>query len=264
MPTECPDCHNPELKDRGFGTEKIEDIIRDEFPEARIGRMDLDTTRTRNAYERIISDFSSQKTNLLIGTQMVTKGLDFDHVSVVGILSADSMLNFPDFRAWETAYMMITQVAGRAGRKGKQGKVILQTNNPELPIIKQIVNNDFSGYFRDLIQERRAFCYPPFTRLIYIYLKHRDNQIVNNAGIELANRLRQAPALKGKQGTMILGPDKPAVARIKTLCIRKIVLKLDLSLPLAAVRDNIKFCVQQMMTDANYKSLLVHYDVDPG
>lgn len=264
MPTECPDCHNPELKDRGFGTEKIEDIIREEFPEARIGRMDLDTTRTRNAYERIISDFSSQKTNLLIGTQMVTKGLDFDHVSVVGILSADSMLNFPDFRAWETAYMMITQVAGRAGRKGKQGKVILQTNNPELPIIKQIVNNDFSGYFRDLIQERHAFFYPPFTRLIYIYLKHRDNQIVNNAGIELANRLRQAPALKGKQGTMILGPDKPAVARIKTLCIRKIVLKLDLSLPLAAVRDNIKFCVQQMMTDANYKSLLVHYDVDPG
>lgn len=264
MPTECPDCHNTELKDRGFGTEKIEDIIRDEFPEARIGRMDLDTTRTRNAYERIISDFSSQKTNLLIGTQMVTKGLDFDHVSVVGILSADSMLNFPDFRAWETAYMMITQVAGRAGRKGKQGKVILQTNNPELPIIKQIVRNDFSGYFRDLIQERRAFFYPPFTRLIYIYLKHRDNQIVNNAGIELANRLRQAPALKGKQGTMILGPDKPAVARIKTLCIRKIVMKLDLSLPLAAVRDNIKFCVQQMMTDANYKSLLVHYDVDPG
>ncbi len=264
MPTECPDCHNPELKDRGYGTEKIEDIIREEFPEARIGRMDLDTTRTRNAYERIISDFSSQKTNLLIGTQMVTKGLDFDHVSVVGILSADSMLNYPDFRAWETAYMMITQVAGRAGRKGKQGKVILQTNNPELPIIKQIVGNDFAGYFRDLVQERRAFFYPPFTRLIYIYLKHRDNQIVNNAGIELANRLRQAPALKGKKGTMILGPDKPAVARIKTLCIRKIVLKLDLSLPLKTVRENIKFCVQQMMTDANYKSLLVHYDVDPG
>ena len=159
---------------------------------------------------------------------------------------------------------MITQVAGRAGRKGKQGKVILQTNNPELPIIKQIVGNDFAGYFRDLVQERRAFFYPPFTRLIYIYLKHRDNQIVNNAGIELANRLRQAPALKGKKGTMILGPDKPAVARIKTLCIRKIVLKLDLSLPLKTVRENIKFCVQQMMTDANYKSLLVHYDVDPG
>lgn len=264
MPTECPDCHNAELKDRGYGTEKIEDIIRDEFPEARIGRMDLDTTRTRNAYERIISDFSSQKTNLLIGTQMVTKGLDFDHVSVVGILSADSMLNYPDFRAWETAYMMMTQVSGRAGRKGKQGKVILQTNHPELPIIRQIVSNDFTGYFRDLVQERRAFCYPPFTRLIYIFLKHRDNQIVNNAGIELANRLRQAPALKGKTGTMILGPDKPAVARVKTLCIRKIVLKLDLSLPLKTVRDNIKFCVQQMMTDANYKSLLVHYDVDPG
>lgn len=264
MPTECPDCHNTELKDRGYGTEKIEDIIHDEFPEAKIARMDLDTTRTRNAYERIISDFSSHKTNLLIGTQMVTKGLDFDHVSVVGILSADSMLNYPDFRAWESAYMMMTQVAGRAGRKGKRGKVILQTNHPELPVIRQIVGNDYAGFFRELVQERRAFNYPPFTHLIYIFLKHRDNQIVQTAGIELANRLRQT-LTKTNTGSIInvLGPDKPAVARVKTLCIRKVMLKIDNSIKISAVRQAIKLCVQQMMKDPQFKSLQIHYDADP-
>lgn len=257
MPSECPDCHNMELKDRGFGTEKIEDIIRDEFPEARIARMDLDTTRTRNAYERIISEFSSNKTNLLIGTQMVTKGLDFDKVSVVGILSADSMLNQPDFRAWEHAFMMITQVAGRAGRKGRRGTVILQTNNPTLPIIKQVVENNYTGFFHALSEERSMFRYPPFTRLIYIYLKHRDNRTVESAGIEIASRLRQSFAHR------VLGPDKPAVARIKTLYIRKVVLKLELNLPLAQVRTAIKNATAQMMQDQRYKSLIVYYDVDP-
>lgn len=258
MPSECPDCHNRELKDRGFGTEKIEDIIRDLYPEAKIARMDLDTTRTRNAYEHIISDFSSHKTNILIGTQMVTKGLDFDHVSVVGVISADSMLNLPDFRAWEYAFMMMIQVAGRAGRKGKRGLVILQTKHPELPVIKQIVNSDYKGFFRNLMDERKAFHYPPFTRLIYVYLKHKDNQIVESAGIELANRLRQVFTYR------ILGPDKPAIARIKTLCIRKIVLKLEPTLPLPQTRQAIRQCVQQLMTDAKYKSLLIHYDVDPS
>lgn len=257
MPTECPDCHNRELKDKGYGTEKVEDIIRDEFPSAKIARMDLDTTHTRNAYERIISDFSSHKTNILIGTQMVTKGLDFDHVSVVGILSADSMLNLPDFRAWEYAYSMMTQVAGRAGRQGRRGLVILQTNHPELPLIKQIVNGDYKAFHRDLLDERNAFRYPPYTRLIYIYLRHRDNQVVETAGIELANRLRQHLAFR------VLGPDKPVIARVKTLCIRKVMLKLEHSLPLAATRQAIRQCVAQLMQDDRYKSLQVHYDVDP-
>lgn len=257
MPSECPDCHNMELKDRGFGTEKVEDLIRDEFPEAKISRMDLDTTRTRNAYERIISDFSSHKTNILIGTQMVTKGLDFDHVSVVGILSADSMLNLPDFRAWEYAFSMMTQVAGRAGRKGKRGTVFLQTMHPEYPVIHQIVESDHMAFHRDLTDERREFRYPPFTRLIYIYLRHRDNQTVETAGIELASRLRQPFASR------VLGPDKPAVARIKTLCIRKIMLKLELGLSLKATRQAIRTCVAQMMQDPRYKSLQIYYDVDP-
>lgn len=257
MPTECPDCHNKELKDRGYGTEKVEDIIRDEFPDAKIARMDLDTTHTRNAYERIISDFSSHKTNILIGTQMVTKGLDFDHVSVVGILSADSMLNLPDFRAWEYAFAMMTQVAGRAGRQGGRGRVFIQTNHPELPVIKQIVEGNHKAFHRDLLDERNAFRYPPFTRLIYIYLRHRDNSIVETASIELANRLRQHFSFR------ILGPDKPVVARIKTLCIRKIMLKMELSLPLASTRNTIRECVKQLMQDEKYKSLQVVYDVDP-
>ena len=147
--------------------------------------MDLDTTRTRNAYERLINDFSAGKSNLLIGTQMITKGLDFDKVSVVGILNADSMLNFPDFRAYEQSFMMMSQVSGRAGRKGKQGLVILQTKSPDLPIIRQIVNNDYQSFYNDLLVERRDFHYPPFYRLIYIYLKHRDENIVNTAGLEL-------------------------------------------------------------------------------
>lgn len=277
MPTECPDCHNPELKDRGYGTEKIEDILQDEFPEARISRMDLDTTRTRNAYERIISDFSQHKTDILIGTQMVTKGLDFDNVSVVGIISADTMLNQPDFRAWEHSFIMMTQVAGRAGRKGTTGTVILQTLSPQLPVIGQIVRNDHESFYRDLLIERGDFHYPPFTRLIYIYLKHRDENIVNSAGVELASRLRATtspftlihhhqtthhPPPTTQYGT-ILGPDKPAVARIKTLFIRKIMVKVNTTAPVMAARNYIRTTVAAMLQDARYKSLQVFFDVDP-
>lgn len=257
MPKECPDCKNPDLRDRGAGTEKIEDIIAEAFPSARISRMDLDTTRTKNAYERIIAEFSAGKTNLLIGTQMVTKGLDFDNVSVVGILSADTMLNQPDFRAYEHAFMMMTQVAGRAGRKGPRGRVILQTSRPGLPVIQQIVSNDFGAFFKALMEERNMFRYPPFTRLIDIYLRHKDDSVVNTAAIELGSRLRQLLPER------VLGPDKPSVARIKTLCIRKIVLKLEPQLSLAKVRECIRYATQQTLMDQRYKSVMVAYDVDP-
>lgn len=257
MPTECPDCKNPDLRDRGAGTEKVEDIIAEAFPAARIARMDLDTTHTRNAYERIIAEFSAGKTNLLIGTQMVTKGLDFDKVSVVGILSADTMLNQPDFRAYEHAFMMMTQVAGRAGRKGRRGQVILQTTNPALPVIQQIVRNDYSAFFRSLMEERRMFRYPPFSRLIDIYLKHKDDATVNTAAIELGSRLRQS------FGDRVLGPDKPVVARIKLLCIRKIVLKLEPQLNLSRTRELIRQATEALLKDQRYKSLMVSYDVDP-
>ena len=179
VPTECPNCGSTELMGRGVGTEKVEDQLSEIFPEARIARMDLDTTRTRNAYERLISDFSTGKTNLLIGTQMISKGLDFDKVRVVGILNADSMLNYPDFRAYEHAFMMMSQVSGRAGRKGKRGLVILQTKSPELPVISQVVHNDYAGFYKDLLEERRAFRYPPFYHLINVFLKQSMTRCVS-------------------------------------------------------------------------------------
>ena len=184
VPTECPNCGCIHLQTRGYGTEKIEAEVHDIFPEARIARMDLDTTRSRQAYERIIGDFSSGRTNLLIGTQMISKGLDFDKVSVVGILNADSMLNYPDFRAYEHAFMMMSQVGGRAGRRGKRGLVILQTKSPDLPLIQQVVHNDYAAFYRLLIAERQQFKYPPFYRLIYVFLKHRDDRTVET--LELA------------------------------------------------------------------------------
>ena len=190
VPTECPNCGSTEIMGRGFGTEKIEDQIAEIFPEAKIARMDLDTTRTRNAYERLIADFSEGRTNLLIGTQMVSKGLDFDKVSVVGILNADSMLNYPDFRAYEHAFMMMAQVSGRAGRKGKRGLVILQTKNPTLPVIGQVVHNDYAGLYQGILEERRTFHYPPFFHLINVYVKHKYDKVCEQAGYELSKTLK--------------------------------------------------------------------------
>lgn len=257
IPTECPACGSKELKGRGYGTEKIEDQLRDVFPEARIARMDLDTTRTRNAYERIISDFSAGRTNLLIGTQMISKGLDFDNVSVVGIIDADGMLNQPDFRAHEHAFMMMSQVSGRAGRKGKRGLVILQTKSSDLPIIHQVVRNDYQALYSDMCAERQTFHYPPYYRLVYAYLKHKHDAVVQTASIELGSRLRQW------FGGRVLGPDKPSVARVKTLSIRKIVLKLEVGIDMARVRQYLMMAQQQMLQDKRYASLQIYFDVDP-
>ena len=257
VPVTCPACGGTELQTRGYGTEKIEADVRDIFPEARISRMDLDTTRTRNAYERLISDFGSGRTNLLIGTQMISKGLDFDRVSVVGILNADTMLNYPDFRAYEHAYMMMAQVSGRAGRKGHRGLVILQTQQPQLPIIQQVVSNDYDAFYRTLANERLAFHYPPYYRLINIYLKHRNDALVETAAQELGFRLRQW------FGGRVLGPDKPGVARVKSLSIRKLVLKLENSLNMSEVRRYLTLAQQQMLQDKRYSSLQIYYDVDP-
>ena len=257
VPVVCPACGGNDLQTRGYGTEKIEADVRDIFPEARISRMDLDTTRTRNAYERIISDFGSGRTNLLIGTQMISKGLDFDRVSVVGILNADTMLSYPDFRAYEHAYMMMAQVSGRAGRKGKRGLVILQTRQPQLPIIQQVVQGDYESLYRSLCAERQQFHYPPYYRLVDVYLKHRNDALVETAAQELGFRLRQW------FGARVLGPDKPGVARVKSLSIRKLVLKLENGLNLADVRRYLALAQQQMLQDKRYASLQVYYDVDP-
>ena len=257
VPAECPACGCKDLQARGFGTEKIETEVATLFPDARVARMDLDTTRTRNAYERIINDFAQGNTNILIGTQMVSKGLDFANVAVVGILNADAMLNIPDFRSYETAFMMMAQVSGRAGRKGDRGHVILQTMNPQLSVVQQVVRNDFQSLYHDVLQERQAFHYPPFTHLIYIYLKHAKEPVVDTAAIEMGSRLRQVFQQR------VLGPDKPGVARVKTLHIRKIVLKVERMSDHHTVRAHLHQVVNTMMQDRRYASLQVYFDVDP-
>ena len=257
VPVKCPQCGSEKLVSRGYGTEKVEDQLRELFPEARVARMDLDTTHTRNAYERIIDDFSAGRTNILIGTQMVSKGLDFDNVSVVGILDADAMLNYPDFRAYEHAFMMMSQVSGRAGRKGRQGLVILQTKSADLPVIDQVVRHDFKSFCTDLLDERSLFHYPPFYHLVYVYLKHTKNEVVETAALEMGSRLRQYFSDR------ILGPDKPAIARVKTMHIRKIVIKLEHGINLKRVREVLRYVQKQMMQDKRYAALHIYYDVDP-
>lgn len=258
VPKQCPNCESTELLGRGYGTEKIEDRVRELFPEARIARMDLDTTRSAGAYGRIIDDFSCGRTDILIGTQMITKGLDFSGVTVVGILNADTMLNYPDFRAYEQAFQMLSQVSGRAGRRDERGLVILQTKSADLPVIQQVVAGDFQTFASDLLEERSMFRYPPFYHLVYVYLRHRNEQLVDSAAIEMASRLRQAFADR------VLGPDKPAVARVKTESIRKIVIKLEQGINLPLARQCMAEARTQLLQDKRYAAMTVFFDVDPS
>lgn len=257
VPRQCPACEGVDLRNRGFGTEKIEDDVKAIFPEARVARMDLDTTRTRTAYERIIHNFQQGRTDILIGTQMVSKGLDFDHVSVVGILNADTMMNYPDFRAYERAFQLMAQVAGRAGRKNKRGRVVLQTKSIDHPIIPQVMHNDFEGMVAGQLVERQLFRYPPYYRLVYVYLKHRNEQLLDVMAQTMAAKLRAV------FGARVLGPDKPPVARIQTLFIRKIVLKIETNAPMARARQLLVQVQQEMVAEDRFKSLIVYYDVDP-
>lgn len=257
LPRICPACEGTDLRNRGFGTEKIEDDIKALFPDARVARMDLDTTRTRTAYERIISDFQQGKTDILIGTQMVSKGLDFDHVSIVGILNADTMLNYPDFRAYERAFQLMAQVAGRAGRKNKRGRVVLQTKSIDHPIIPQVIANDYEAMVGGQLAERQMFHYPPYHRLVYVYLKNRNETLLDLMAQTMAAKLRTV------FGNRVLGPDKPPVARVQTLFIRKIVLKIETNAPMARARELLVQVQKEMVAEDRFKSLIVYYDVDP-
>lgn len=257
IPKVCPACGQPTIGVMGFGTERIEEDIARLFPGVPVSRMDLDTTRSRNAYEQIIDDFSKGKNKILIGTQMITKGLDFDHVSVVGILSADQMMNFPDFRAHERAFQMMEQVSGRAGRKNRNGVVVLQTSDPSSPLIQQVMAHDYEGMYNRQLAERKAFSYPPYTRLIYVYLKHRDETLLQ----ELA--VRYTTALREVFGARVLGPDNPPVARIQSLYIRKVMLKMELAASMSRVKEILRQVYENMLVDDRFKSLLLYYDVDP-
>lgn len=257
LPRSCPACEGVELVNRGFGTEKIEDDIKVIYPEASVARMDLDTTRTRAAYEKIIADFEQGKTDILIGTQMVSKGLDFDHVSVVGILNADTMMNYPDFRSYERAFQLMAQVAGRAGRKNKRGRVVLQTKSIDHPIIRQVMENDFEGMVAHELSERQMFHYPPYYRMVYVYLKNRNEALLDQMARTMADKLRAV------FGQRVLGPDKPPVARIQTLYIRKIIVKIEQNAPMNRARELLVQVQREMVEDDRFKSLIVYYDVDP-
>lgn len=256
IPPVCPNCSNTDLHGRGYGTERIEDELQRIFPEARIARMDLDTTRSRVSYEQILQDFQYGRTDILVGTQMVTKGLDFEHVSMVGILNASTMLNQPDFRSYERAFQMMEQVAGRAGRRGTQGHVVLQTYDAEAEAIQQVVQHDYRAMFLSQLDERRLFNYPPFCRLVYIYVKHRDERLLEQLSADLAKLMRQVFAER------VLGPDTPPIARVQNLYIRKIILKIELSANIGEARRRLREIQQYILSLPQYKSAVMYYDVD--
>ncbi len=257
VPVKCPECNSPGLSMKGFGTERIEEELGILVPDARIQRMDLDATRTKYAHQHIIENFETRKIDILVGTQMVTKGLDFDNVSVVGIMSADSMLNFPDFRSHERSYQLMAQVSGRAGRKKKRGKVVIQTYRPDHQIIQYVIENNYQAMFTSQLTERIKFRYPPYYRLILLKLKHRDPKVLNQAARSLATDLR---AVFGRR---ILGPEYPLVARIKNFYIKNILIKFDKNDVLSDMKQMLKQSIEDFNKSGDYKAVRVIVDVDP-
>ena len=256
-PSTCQACGSPALVTQGFGTEKIEEEVKLMFPDAKVARMDLDTTRSKKSYQTIISRFESGEVDILIGTQMVTKGLDFDNVNVVGILNADNILNMPDFRAFERGFQLMAQVSGRAGRKNKRGTVVLQTSSPEHPIIKFVVENNYDQMYRTQMVERRAYLYPPYFRLIYLVLKHKQREVVDTAAEALANRLRAV------LGSRVLGPQEPPVGRIQNQYLSRILIKFEKGLSAAHVKNIIQEAIEATLSNQRWKYVTVHADVDP-
>jgi primosomal protein N' (replication factor Y) len=257
IPPVCPDCGNTGLKMQGFGTERVAEELSMLLPEVKIDRMDLDTTRTKNAFNRIINNFETKNTDILIGTQMVTKGLDFDNVQVVGVLSADSLLSFPDFRAHERSFQLMLQVSGRAGRKNKQGMVVIQTWNPNHPILKDVVNHDYASMYARQLFERKKFNYPPFFRIIIIRMKHRKADVLTEAAAVFTDDLRE------KYGKLVFGPEYPLVGRVRNFYIKHTMLKIPIGANLKAVKNNVYQSLVSTKTTPKYKSVIFQFDVDP-
>ena len=257
LPNLCPVCGQDSVETYGYGTERIADDLNEIFNEYRVARMDLDTTRNKDAYEDIIEDFSSHKTDILVGTQMVTKGLDFERVRVVGVLNADSILNYPDFRSNERAFNMIEQVAGRAGRKNEVGEVYVQTTDPKNQIIEKVKTHDYEGYYVEQIDERQRFAYPPFTKIVNIYLKHKDERMVNSLAVNYVLELRKI------FGNRVLGPEKPIVGRVANYYIQSIMLKMEANASMRKVKDLLRTVYERVSIDKNMRSAILYYDVDP-
>lgn len=257
IPTVCPACNTPSLFTKGFGTEQIEDELKLLFPEAKVGRMDLDTTRSKKSYEKLITAFEQRTIDILIGTQMVTKGLDFENVSLVGILNADNMLNYPDFRAHERAFQLMTQVSGRCGRKNKRGLVVLQTSTPEHPVIQQVLQHNFTLMYETQYAQRFQYHYPPFVRMVEITVKHKDVNTVKNAAIELKNRMRSV------FGGRVLGPVEPAVSRIQNLYLRQVLLKIENTASPVKAKELLQEIIHNLVSESSYRRVIVSIDVDP-
>ncbi|MBN1599888.1 MAG: primosomal protein N' [Bacteroidales bacterium] len=256
-PASCPSCKSSNIQTRGFGTEKIEDEIKLMFPEAKVARMDLDTTRSRRSYQKIIEDFENQKVNILIGTQMVSKGLDFDHVRVVGILNADNMLNFPDFRSYERSFQLIAQVSGRAGRKNERGKVIIQTGDQENVVIKHVIDNDYSGFFNHQLGDRKTYKYPPFYRLVKLTIRHKNLGTMSKAANQLAAELKRS------LGNRVIGPEFPLINRVFNYHQKCILVKTERDMHFSERRKAVKTAMDNILKSDDYKSLQVIPDVDP-
>ncbi len=255
--TVCPACGSVHIEQKGFGTERVEEELSLIFPEVKIARLDVDTTRTKNSLQKIISDFQEKKTDILIGTQMVAKGLDFDNVMLIGVINADTLLNFPDFRAFERSFQLLAQVAGRAGRRDKQGKVCIQAYADDHRIIKQVVDNNYEEMYEDEIAERKQFNYPPFTRLIFINIKHKDADVLGLAAQKFAT------ALKMQLGTRVLGPEQPLVSRIRNYYIKQIIIKSDRQTAIPKVKAFLKSAILAFNQEKEFKGILIQIDVDP-
>ncbi|WP_421943384.1 replication restart helicase PriA [Pedobacter sp.] len=253
----CPACGSVHVEQKGFGTERIEEELRLLYPEVTIARLDMDTTRTKNGLQQILTDFQDKKTDILIGTQMVAKGLDFDNLSLIGVINADTLLGYPDFRAYERSYQLLAQVAGRAGRRADQGNVCIQTYDADNRIIKQVVENDYQGMYNDEILEREKFLYPPFSRMIFLYVKHKDSMVLDKASLTLAQ------TLKAKFGPRVLGPEQPLVSRVRNLYIKQIIIKADKHTAINKVKAVLRETLTQFNATKDFKSVITQIDVDP-
>ena len=253
----CPACGSVHIEQKGFGTERVEEELSLIFPEARIARLDLDSTRTKNGMQQIISDFQERKNDILIGTQMVAKGLDFENVSLIGVINADTLLNFPDFRAFERSYQLLAQVAGRAGRRDKQGKVCIQAYADDHRIIKQVIANDYAQMYADELEERRQFNYPPFSRLIFVNVKHKDPNLLHVAAQTLATNLR------AQLGARVLGPEQPLVGRIRNYYLKQIILKIEKGAAIQKVKAVLLSTIKDFNAEKDFKSVITQIDVDP-
>ena len=257
LPTVCPACGLNGIEVYGYGTERIAEEVGKNFPEARISRMDLDTTRNKDAYQDIIEDFAAHRTDILVGTQMVSKGLDFGEVRMAGVINADTLLNFPDFRSNERAYNMLEQVAGRAGRRKEKGKVLIQTTNPKENVLEYVKAHNYSSYYQSEIAERERYAYPPFTKIINIYLRNKDGNMVDRAAVIYAKKLREV------FGTRVLGPEKPFVGRIALWYIQSIMLKIEAGASMSKVKQILRQIYEQAAAWSEFKSTQIYYDVDP-